>query len=313
MPLMISPSSVEPVVRSLVGAIDVDGGPTDEQIAVLRAVAHHVWERPDLDVGSLAPLGPEQTAASITDASDRRRVLELMMLLELCRHPESRAQIERVEAYADALGPDGAEERDVIRIWLDRGVQQATDDFDRYYGEQLGMLSEPSLRDRYLELADPDLELARRLEALHELPEGTLGHAYIDFYRRNGLTVPGADIHFPAHYVSHDMNHVIAGYEPTGPEEIALGALTLAMNDNDANWMQFLANLAIHEAGLLKHGEILPKAETLTRPGATDLLAEALWRGAQCTSDFSQADHLAYAPWRLEEVRAHFGVPARAA
>jgi hypothetical protein len=311
MPLMISPTSVEPVVRALVGAIDVDGGPTDEQVAVLRAIVTHIWEH-DLDVTTVVPLDPAATARVVTDPSERRRVLELMMLLELCRHPESRAQVESVEAYADALGRDGADERRVIRAWLDEGVQRATDDFDRFYGDQLGMLSEPSLRDQYLELTEPDLDLARRLEALHELPEGTLGHAYVEFYRRNNITVPGADIHFPAHYVSHDMNHVITGYEPTGPEEIALGAFTLAMNDNDANWMQFLANLAIHEAGLLKHGEIMPKAETLTRPGATELLGEALWRGAQCTSDFSQAEHLEFASWSLEEVRTHFGVPSRA-
>ena len=105
------------------------------------------------------------------------------------------------------------------------------------------------------------------------------------------------------------MNHVISGYEPTGPGEIALGAFTLAMNDNDANWIQFIANLAIHEAGLVQHGAIMPKDSTLTRPGATDLLGEALWRGAQCSADFSQADHLVMADWALDDVRAHFGVP----
>ena len=30
------------------------------------------------------------------------------------------------------------------------------------------------------------------------------------------------------------MNHVIAGYEPTGPGEIALGAFKLAMLDDEA-------------------------------------------------------------------------------
>src|SRR4029450_13184561 len=156
------------------------------------------------------------------------------------------------------------------------------------------------------------LELAAQLEALHDLPEGTLGYAFVEFHTRNGLTMPGADTHTPAHYVSHDMNHVIAGYEPTGPGEIALGAFTLAMNDTDANWMQFIANLAIHEAGIIQHGAIMPKTSTLTRVGATDLLGEALYRGSQCTSDFSQADHLAMADWSLDDVRAHFGVPALA-
>ena len=104
------------------------------------------------------------------------------------------------------------------------------------------------------------------------------------------------------------MNHVITGYEPTGPGEIALGAFTLAMNDNDASWLQFMTNLLIHEAGMLKHGAILPKPESLERPGATELLGEALARGAQCTSDFSQIDHLSMATWPLDEVRTHFNV-----
>jgi len=37
-----------------------------------------------------------------------------------------------------------------------------------------------------------------------------------------------------------------------------------------------------------------------------------MWRGAQCTGDFTTADHLALADRPLEDVRASFGVPARA-
>ena len=232
-----------------------------------------------------------------------------MVTLEFCRHPQSAAQVERVEQYSRALGFNGPE-LEITRHWIDDGIERAAADFERFYGESLVRLSEPSLRDDYLRIDEPDPGLAQRLAALHDLPDGTLGHAYIDFYRRNNLTLPGADTHTPAHYVSHDMNHVISGYEPTGPGEIALGAFTLAMNDNDANWIQFVANLSIHEAGLVQHGAIAPKDSTLTRPGATDLLGEALWRGAQCTADFSQADHLVMVNWPLADVRAHFGVPA---
>jgi len=231
-----------------------------------------------------------------------------MVVLELCRHPQSPVQVTRVDEYAGALGLAGPE-LEICRDWIADGVARATEDFDRFYAESLEQLSEPDLVGTDLRIDEPDLELAQRLEALHELPEETLGHAYIEFYRRNGITLPGADTHTPAHYVSHDMNHVIAGYEPTGPGEIALGAFTLAMCDNDANWIQFIANLAIHEAGLVRHGAIMPKAATLSRPGATELLGDAFHRGAQCTADFSQTDHLAMASWALAEVRAHFGVP----
>jgi hypothetical protein len=200
------------------------------------------------------------------------------------------------------------------------------EDFERFYAEKLEILSEPSLRERYLRIDEPDLELAAQLEALHDLPEGTLGHAFVEFHIRNGLTMPGADIHTPAHYVSHDMNHVIAGYEPTGPGEISLGAFKLAMSDTDANWMAFVANLMIHEAGMIKHGtteqaqfvpyggDIYPDAQgqgALHLPGAAEELAEALERGGAVEGDFSQIDHLAIAHRPLAEIRDQYHVVAR--
>ena len=114
-------------------------------------------------------------------------------------------------------------------------------------------------------LSDPDVtvpprddpswgEVLPQVAALRELPEGTLGWAYLRFYARHGFALPGRHTPEPAYYVSHDMNHVIAGYEPTGPGEISLGAFKLAMSDTDANWMAFVANLMIHEAGMIKHG-----------------------------------------------------------
>ena len=84
---------------------------------------------------------------------------------------------------------------------------------------------------------------------MRDLPDGTLGRAYVDFYERNNLTYPGDDPNSPAIFVAHDMTHVIAGYEPTGPGELALGAFQISMNDSDAHWIAFLGSIAIHEAG----------------------------------------------------------------
>jgi len=308
MPIFVDDEMVETVTAALLGGITVDDGPTDEQFAVLGAIVAHMWERPDIDLRTLTPLSVEQSAARITDHDMLRRTNELLVVLELSRHPQTAAQIERVEAFSAACGCGGPD-LEIVRRWAEEGAERATADYDRFYEDKLGELSEPTLRDTYLHLDAPDLELAARLRKLQDLPEGTLGRAYLSFYERNNLTLPGDDTHLPAHYVSHDMNHTITAYEPTGPGEIALGAFTLAMNDNSANWIQFLTNLLIHEAGMLKHGEIMPKSQTLTREGATELLGEALRRGSQCTGDFSQADHLAMADWQLEDVRAHFNVP----
>jgi ubiquinone biosynthesis protein Coq4 len=308
---IIDDALVEPVARLLLGAADVDGGPTDEQRGVLRAIVAGCGGRTDIDVAALPPLGPDAAADLIRTPEARRRCRELMVLLELCRHPLSETQIARVDEYAAALGESGPGlemARDLVRS----GADTAKDDFFRFYEPRAGDVAEQSLRDRYGgDLAAPDPELGQRLRALHDLPEGTLGYAYIEFYRRSGITVPGDDPHSPAMFVGHDMCHVIAGYEPIGVGEIALGAMQLAITDNDTHWMQFLGNLAVHEAGFLGTDTIVAKEATLARPGATDTLAHAMWRGSQCTGDFTTADHLARADRPLEDVRAEFGVPAR--
>jgi hypothetical protein len=308
---IIEDALIEPVARLLVGAADVDGGPTDEQLGVLRAIVAGCGGRTDIDVAALAPLAPEDAAELIGTPEARRRSRELMVLLELCRHPLSDAQIARVDEYAAALGESGPGlemARDLVRA----GADTAKDDFFRFYEPYAGEVAERSLRDRYGgDLDQPDPELGGRLRALHDLPEGTLGYAYVEFYRRSGIPVPGDDPHSPAMFVGHDMCHVIAGYEPVGVGEIALGAMQLALTDNDTHWMQFLGNLAVHEAGFLGTDTIVAKEATLARPGATDTLAHAMWRGSQCTGDFTTADHLALVDRPLEDVRAQFGVPPR--
>ena len=234
MPRIIPDELVEPVTQVLLGAIDAGDGGTAEQRAVLGALVAGYWERPDLDVGALPPLDPDAAASAVTDPAHRRRVRELMALLESCRHPLTEEQAARVEQYAAALHEDGPDLL-IIRDLISSGAEQAMADYMRFMTEIERDLAEPTLVDDYLEGDQPRPELVERLRALHDLPERTLGHEYVEFYRRNGLTLPGEDPSMPAVYVAHDMCHVIAGYGPTGPEEIALGAMQLGVADNDAH------------------------------------------------------------------------------
>ncbi len=306
---LIDDEMVEPVVRTLLGAIDVEDGATDEQLAVLRAIVHGYYQRDDLDLDALAPLDPAGTAAAVTGGPQRDRLKELLVLFELCRHPGSEAQVQRVDEYAAALDESGAG-LDLARALVREGTEHAMADYYRFLSSVGPSMLEPSLRDRYAHTLDaPDPELGARLSALHDLPEGTLGHAYVDFYRRNGLTLPGDDPDMPAMFVAHDMCHTIAGYEPIGQGEIALGGMQLAMSDTPGHWASFLGNLSVHEAGIISNMSVTGKTATLTRAGVPEMLAHAMWRGAQCTDDFTTVDHLAMAELPLEDVRARFGVP----
>jgi hypothetical protein len=309
---VIDDPMAEPVARVLLGAIDVDGGATDEQVAVLGAVVAGYWGRPDLDLNALPSLDPSGAAAAVTEPAHRRRVRELMVMLELCRHPLSDAQVARVEEYATALGETGPGLA-LARTLVTQGATAAAADYFRFLAGMEQEFEEPTLRGWPAgdDAVGANTELAARLRELHDLPEDTLGHQYVEFYRRNGIELPGEDPNQPAVFVSHDMCHVIAGYEPTGQEEIALGAMQLALDDTDVHWLAFLGNLSVHEAGFLGVGDLVPKDATLTRDGATDMLGRAFLRGSQCTGDFTAADHLALAAAPLAEVREQFGVPPR--
>ena len=294
----------------MLGACDVESGPTAEQRAVLTAIVSGYWGRSDLDLDALRPLDPAAAAASITGAAHRRRARELLVLLELCRHPLSEAQVERVDEYAAALGESGPG-LELARTLVREGAARALADYQRYTDEVMPDLAERSLRGGDLAHDAPDPELAARLRALHDLPVGTLGYEYVEFYRRNGLRLPGDDPHMPAVFVSHDMCHVIGGYEPTGQGEIALGAMQLAVTDTDAHWIGFLGDLGVHEAGYLNQGALVAKSASLTRAGATEMLGEAFRRGSLCTGDFTTADHLALVELPISDVRDRFGVPPR--
>lgn len=304
---------VEPVVAGLLGGVSTSVGPTAEQMIVLDSVTRHLWGRDDIDVHNLTPLSPDEVAKRLQRSEARLRFAEMMMTLELCRHPMSLEQVDLAEQYVTAMGVDRIE-IETTRTAIVKGAEAAATDLERCYQQILPEISEISLRDRYLRLDKPDPALAARLRVLRELPENTLGYQYLEFYRRNNIELPGDDIHFPAHYVNHDMNHVITGYEPTAPGEIARSGFLLAANDSHHNWIEFLLTMSIHESGVLNHGDIRAKVATLDREGVPEFLGEGLERGAKCTVDLSQVDHLAIAHLPLEQVRENFSVvPLRSA
>jgi hypothetical protein len=306
---IIDDAQVEIATRALLGAIDTGDGGTPEQRAVLQAFVTGYWERGDLDLALLEPLDPAATAAAFPEAAQRHRIREFMVLLELCRHPQTPEQVALVDRFAAEMGEDG-EGLQLARTIVKEGSARAFADFSRFREAARPHWAEPSLVDRYLRVLDaPDQELADQLLALHDLPEGTLGWEYVEFYRRQGLQLPGEDTYNPAFFVAHDMNHVIAGYGTTGQEETALSALILGMADTEDHWVLLLTSVAAYELGLHSTAAFVGKEDVFTRDGAASLVADGFRRGAACTDDFSEIDHLSLAHLPLADVREMFGVP----
>ncbi len=306
----IAEPDVEVVVAALLGAIDVEGGPQAEQLAVLRSITTHLLGRADLDLATVRPLGADRIARALRDDGSPRRLHELLVALEVCRHPLTAAQVDSVERYCDAIGVDGPDRvilRDLVRV----GTARAAADFRRFLDGTLAERIDPSLRDLPVVSDRAEPELAERLLSLADLPDGSLGRAFLDFHTRNGLPVPGTEPSAINHFfVGHDMTHTIAGIEPTGPGEVAVSAFQMAAADTRLNTAALLASLVVHEAGFARAPSVAAEAGILATPGAAELLGQEMARGAACTGDCSLVDHLELAPLPLAEVRARFGVRA---
>jgi hypothetical protein len=311
MSLLLSPDLVEPFAGGLMAGIDVDGGPTDEQLGVLQAIVAHVWNRPDLDLMTVRRIEPNELADLVTDQDHRNAFHELHLTLETCRHPVTDGQVELVQAYADALGVDG-EDLAIFRDLVSDGVDAASADYLRFLGRNLDERVEPSLVTMSPDADLHEAALAEKLEAFAEYGPGTLGRAFLGFYERFGLTLPGLDSSTHHHFfVAHDMTHTIAGLSTTVPAEIALSAFQFAMNNDRLNRAALLASLVAHEAGFA-HPSHLAKADdsVLANPANARLLATELRRGSACRGDFSLIDHFELAPMQIADVRAEFGVVA---
>ncbi|NJN23330.1 MAG: hypothetical protein HC810_01565 [Acaryochloridaceae cyanobacterium RL_2_7] len=78
------------------------------------------------------------------------------------------------------------------------------------------------------------------LEALRQLPEGTLGHAYAQHMQENGIypLVISPDLQAEAHQdpfalrytATHDIFHVLLGFDTSYAGEMGVFAFTVAQN-----------------------------------------------------------------------------------
>ncbi len=308
MSLSLAPELVEPFVSGLLGVCDVEGGITEEQLSVLRAIVTQVWRRPDLDLRTLATLEPSQLADALRSSIDRRHFQEMIVTLEACRHPLTDAQLLRAEEYEAAIGitgPDAA----LFRTMVDEGTERAKADFSRFLVGSVEARVEPSLREVSVPDGAAEPELVARIEAFRECAPGTLGHAYVEFYDIAGLPLPGVEAtpmnHF---YVGHDMTHVISGIGTSAEAEVALSAFLMSMTDDSVNRSALLASLIVHEAGFGDSNKVKAEQGILARPGAAELLAAEIARGGECVADFSRVDHFAMVDQPLADIRAEFGV-----
>lgn len=300
---------VEPLLRVIRSAIDIGDGGTDQQRGMLSDIARVIFGRTDIDLDALVAITPEEAGRVFDSVSLRRRVRMFLILFMLCRHPLEQQQLQRVEQFVDSLGgDDGDPGLAQARAMVESQMLEISDDLYRAWGGAVEAMTESSLSDDYgvTEVAEP--ALVERVLALRDLPRGTLGREYVEFYRDNGFALPGEQPGVPAFFVGHDMCHLIAGCGPQAHEEIALGAFLLGAREDADHWAYLLGVMAIMEYGAFAPPSFTAKVGTLGRPGAMEVVLDALLRGQQCYVDLLAVDHLAMAHLPIADIRRRFNI-----
>lgn len=295
----------------LASAIDLGDGGTAEQRRVLELVLHNIWNRPDLHVESLEPMSVDEAEMFRSDDVVHRRLRMFLVLLEVCRHPLTAEQVARVDAYASAIGEIDDVGLKMAREVVGNSREEAAKHFYLAWSSSSVKLSESVLVERFKTIGAVDPELAAMLRNMRDLPRGTLGREYVEFYMEHKFQFPGEGVSDPAFFVAHDMTHLIGGFGATAADEVALSAMQLAMSDSDEHWMIFLASMAGYEVGIIwGHTDFVAKEGMLAREGAPELIFEGFERGSKCSGDFSIADHLSMVHLPISKIREMYSVPA---
>jgi len=288
------------IARGLVGVATVAGGPSEQQRRLITTLLHSYYGKAG-DAARLEPMTPQELAGVATDEKTAQLLVQSMILLEFCRHPASPEMADSVERYAAALG--------VTEPMLAVGRAAAQSARDAVAADWNRFREAPRIEPGIP--VEADAALASRLRDLAQCPSGSLGRAFVDFYDRHGLSFPGEPDGGGSTLVSHDFAHVLVGYEPNAVEEIALQAMLTSATSGERHFSGLVASLGLYEVGMIPFPGIEPKTRALDRPRAAEELAHAVRRGASCSGDFQDINHLELADESIQKVREQLSIPPR--
>lgn len=283
---------------------------TDADRRALAAFDRFVLRRdPARDAGPLAAPTPAALAAAIRDRDTATHVVQFLVVMALIDGAVDQAKIGLVVAYAGALGVDEDAVRQLAELgrgnlaWVRADVQRQN--LLSITGRELDVPVDQWILP-YRERPDP--VLAARYRALGQLPSGTVGRTFFEFYRANGFAFPGEPQGVNERFAApHDTTHVLSGYDTSPQGELLVSTFTAGMHPREPMSGHILPVIISWHLGI----------ELVKFAGATtgQLDPEKFWvaweRGAEVGTDtFADGWSLwSIAAQPLGEVRAAYGVP----
>lgn len=292
-------------------------GPIGPAQRALMAAVQKVILRTDADIDALPPITPSELAAGFPASDLREQFVNGMLVVALADGVPSREMVAKVEEFAGALGVETPAVTDLRRLAehqmlifkLDFLRRSQVADIMKNQLEQKGPLSlaKSVLTMRGL-MEDP--ALAARYRAWEKLPDDTLGHSLITFYRKNGFSLPGERKGFPEAGLYHDLCHVLGGYDTDPEGEVQVAAFTAGFKQTRPFYVVLFAVLIFSTGvNMRPSNEDFTTTGVLGKPGMAERMFSAIERGALVNLDLSDKwDYWAYAGLPLEEARRRLNI-----
>jgi len=272
-----------------------------------------------IDLEELSPISPAELAEAIHDPLLSRQLVHGMVAVSLVDELPTAAQLELIQRFASAMGISSelvetfekAVHGHMLAFRMCYLRRTHLKDFAKTQVAESGLLGTARAVATFAGLTE-DKELSARYAALGQLPAGTLGRELHDYYLRNGFGWPGQKHGFPEAGVSHDVSHLISGYDTTPIGETLVAAFVSGYRQDPNAIFTTLFGIIIFDAGFqLPPGRyIAAKHDTLGAPDVAARMFHAIERGAAMNTDIS-VNFLVwpYVERTLEELRAEWNVP----
>ncbi len=278
-------------------------------LSMLEATSDHVMHQ-SIAVDDLENATPEELAAALPNDQHRQRALQFLVLTAYLPTEVDPNEVQVVDAFASALGVSTDMLTDLHRVRDHRLKWLAFDYVRRGLSE---FLPHDTAWTRLKKIAGAmhqylgDRDVAARYQALEGYDEGTLGKCFFEFYRDRAFPLPGEKGGFSELFVSHDLTHILAGFNTDMDGEVNVAAFQSGMSQSEYGWEMLMEMILDYHQGL--HFTTAGLVEPGRGHFHPDDVLHGYERGLRCKVDLiSDWDYWAVMAEPVEALRALYGI-----
>lgn len=254
-------------------------------------------------------ISPEQLAQVLKNPEKRRQAVEFLILMPYLPMTVSPDRVAHVEQFAAGLGVQCNTLRD-LRLVCDGHLGRWAISYGRRTLAAFkpgGFLAPVKAMSSAVIQFIGSKKVAGRYQELQNLPSGTLGRTFYDFYRDRSFPLPGEKRSFSELVVGHDLTHILTGYNTDKTGEVNVAGIEAGMSPTDLGFEMLLEVILIFHMG---EGRI---DAGLVEPGKGHFhpheVMQAVRRGFQVKADLiSGWDYWKEMEDSVEDVRRRYGI-----